>query len=276
MAKRRSFPETQKLNPWRRPEWRWNRACSLVAEGRYASAKRDDQPTCRAVRFVRRIKRYVSQRGFRAITKEEPDLVMALRLYQDGGLRQLELHARILAKQSSRAIARSMGLTTPIVETYRTLFFGIDGRIHATHYITYVVAGMPPVGPPSIETLLLLSAFHHGPVVIPAWMDYLSHADKTHDLATEVGRRREAIAIFVAAHQLPNDESTRWKLLKTAPLIFDDRWKFRPSRPVNLIIRRNTDRILRSLPWASTDSPCKAASSVPDVMPPDRQLEKVA
>ena len=56
--------------------------------------------------------------------------------------------------------------------------------------------------PATLPALAMLSSYTHGSVVVPAWMDYLDHADEAHDLTTDTGRQREAIELYVAAKNL--------------------------------------------------------------------------
>lgn len=242
--------EMEELNPWRKPSWRWDRACEIVAERRYAT-RRCDEPTRRAVRFLRKLNACRSDRGVRNLTKSEPDLMMALKFHQAAGLRRLELHCRILARESTCAIARNMGLTARIVATYKLLFFSVEDRIEASGYITHQVCGLPVGGPPSTATLMMVGAYRHGPHVIDAWIDFLHHAEESHDLSTSVGRRRESIALLIEAHQLREDESTRWSLEKKAPFIFENQRKPARTRSVGQYIAENTERMLTEFSWAT-------------------------
>jgi hypothetical protein len=175
----------------------------------------------------------------------------ALRLHQAAGVRRLELHCRILARQSTRTIARTMALTGPIVATYKALFFAIEDRIGAHGYITDQVCGLPAAGAPSTATLMMLASYYHGPHVVDGWLDYLRHAEESHDLATAVGRRRESIALFVETHQLKQDDTTRWSLVKRAPFIFEDQRKPAKTRSVGRQMAENTENMLRKFSWAA-------------------------
>jgi hypothetical protein len=105
MDKSPRYPLYQSLNPCRPPDWRWQRACRLVATGPYTTKRRDDQMTRRTVRFLRAAKRHSTERGFRRLGEREPDLVGALALRPDGEVRQLELRCRVLARQTVGEIA---------------------------------------------------------------------------------------------------------------------------------------------------------------------------
>jgi hypothetical protein len=53
--RRRPFPETAAMSPFRRPCWRWLRAQALIATGKYLSKLRDDKPTRIAGEYLREI-----------------------------------------------------------------------------------------------------------------------------------------------------------------------------------------------------------------------------
>ncbi len=234
------------------PDWRWRRACYLVAHHRHATPKREDPPTLRAVRFLRAAKKLCSEWGYARLAQREPDLVAALQLHFRGE-RTLELHARVLARQSSKEIADIMSLPTAVVQTYLDLFFDVAQRLHATFYVTHVVAGVRPTGPATAETMMLLAAYHHGPHVIAPWLDYFAHAFEYHDLTTPVGRRRESIELFLAAQNLPDDAATRQKLVKLSPYVFTTAPFLCHGRSAAECFADRAAEIVGNLPWYSRD-----------------------
>jgi hypothetical protein len=58
---RRSFPELQQENPYRRPTWRWDRATDLVTTGQFFTAEQDDTATGIAVAYLRALARCNSE-----------------------------------------------------------------------------------------------------------------------------------------------------------------------------------------------------------------------
>jgi hypothetical protein len=220
MDKSPRYPLYQSLNPCRTPDWRWQRACRLVATGQYATKGRDDQMTRRTVRFLRTAKRYCTELGFRGLAEREPDLIGALALRLDGEVRQLELRCRVLARQTVGEIARVMNLSPGAVRCYVDLFFAIEDRLEARDYILLQVVGVSYTARPSLESVMQASVYVHGPHMVPAWLDYLAHGGESHDLATPEGRRREAFELFVAAANLPEDNKTDWELVKKSPFVF--------------------------------------------------------
>lgn len=246
-------------SPCRPPDWRWRRACFLIAQGMYASSKRDDDLTCREVRFARQAAGYLTGRGLRILAKQKPDIFLAHQVHQEAGLRPLEIHGRVLARQSDRVIAATVGLPVPAVTAYTGLFFGVRDRIDARNYITFQVAGLNPIEPPTPETLMLLCSYFHGPGMVDPWLDYLQHRHESHDLATQVGRQREAIELLVAAHRLSDDEDVTKRLVKQLDVLVKLP-QISKTRSVGAVVSANMTRMLGEIAWAQhSDEPfCSA------------------
>jgi hypothetical protein len=210
-----------------------------------------------------------SERGLRAITRDHSSLVMALRLHQGDGLRRLEVELRVLARQTDRQIAQIMGVTVGMVRDYVSVFYDVRGRLEARGYIESVVAGLPVSGPISAECLARLYAYHRGPHLVVAWLDYFSYAGETHDLTTPEGRGREAIEIVIAARNLPDDAAARKRLLKQSHMIFGlpDITPQTPS--VAQILAETRGRLLDSLPWLEP-----AESTNPPLASPPRRKSR--
>lgn len=131
-SKRLTYPEKQKYNPYRRPDWRWRRANALMASGNYFSKKRDDLGTGIATAFVReRLKSYAefwarrTRETFRHVAGAEA-------IFNSWSLTKLEIECRILARQSDVTIGDLMELPPETVQAYHDLFFDIRPDIEAT------------------------------------------------------------------------------------------------------------------------------------------------
>lgn len=231
------------------PDWRWQRALKLVAAKKNASRKREDQATCDATRFLRAFNRYCSTDGIRKLNDRDKETMAALRIYQFGGPQKLELQCRLLARQSVRAISRLMKLPMAVITLYAELFFDVADRLGAHAYIVLSLIGMPAYGPPTQETLMMMSAYHHGPHAVEAWLDYLQHAGEVHDLTTVEGRTRESIELLIAIHQLPPDESVNCSYLGPLAAAFGYREKQDLPCSVADTLRKVCDGILDVLPW---------------------------
>jgi hypothetical protein len=259
MDKTPTYPLYQSLNPCRPPDWRWQRACRLMAMGQYATKGRDDQMTRRTVRFLRTAKRYCTERGFRGLAEREPDLIGALALRLDGEVRQLELRCRVLARQTVGEIARVMNLSPGAVRCYVDLFFAIEDRLLARDYILLQVVGVSCTARPSLESLMQASVYVHGPHMVPAWLDYLVHGDESHDLATPEGRRREAFELFVAAANLLEDDKTDWELVKKSPFVFRTTSRFTETPTVGQLFAASAmaswQTVLPGMPEENVEMP---------------------
>jgi hypothetical protein len=212
------YPEIASRNPYTLPDWRWQRALDLVANGRSASRKRDDEPTCRAVGFIRRLNRAATEKVTRRVTRQYPDIALAQKLREGDALSRLEFECRVLARQSAATISRVMQIPRHIVTAYKDLYFAIDERIDAAIYIRELI-GAPSSTPSPPEAWMRWSAYHRGPATIEPWLDYLQHRDDQHDLTTLDGWRRDAIETFVMAQNLsPTGEDAK-KLVKNLPVV---------------------------------------------------------
>ena len=129
------YHEYQKDNPHRPVDWRWWRAQRLVEEGRYASQKRDDLVTCRAVHFLRALGRAGSRRARSGLARSLPHMFGAHQLRTGPWQRRLEVEARLLARQTPTDIAATVGATPEVITLYHDLFFDVEARIHASDYI---------------------------------------------------------------------------------------------------------------------------------------------
>jgi len=152
-SKKDYYPNIAAANPYRPSHWRWDRATDLSTTRKHLNPERDDLPTREATRFLRKLKGYSTEKGLKSLAKIYPAIVMAFKLYQEGGPRALEIRCRILARQTATTIAYAMGLTVNVVIAFRLQFFDIAERIDARSYITFNVAGMPLEGPPSVDRL---------------------------------------------------------------------------------------------------------------------------
>ena len=156
----------------------------------------------RMVGFLRKTLNDFTGHGVKQLLKEDPNLVLAVKLKTAGGRRELEVQCRVLAGESASVIAVEVGSTKSIIETYCTFFFDVPGRLDQIGYIRHRVTKVPINGQASVESLAKLSCYNNGPAVVPAWLDYLDHIGEAHDLSTELGRQRETIELYTQAMNL--------------------------------------------------------------------------
>lgn len=238
------FPGLMSWHPLRPPTWRWHRARDLVARNQNASRKRDDEATCRAVGFIRRLGSCTTERSHQRLATAEPAIAGAYHLFQRDGMPLLELKARVLGRQSNRAIGRRLDVAPEIIGAFKCLFFDIEDRLDAPYYIANVAARLPLTGVPSQASLMLLSSYYHVPHFVDAWLDFLSWDGQAVDLSTVEGRNRRAIELFLKVHQLSDCEKQRWQLLQKLPFIPTTGQKMSPQRTVSGLFLDNLSRIL--------------------------------
>src|SRR5262245_41204831 len=111
---RSSYPELQRRSPHRPPAWRWERALDLVRLGKYVSARRDDEATARAVRYLRARRRCRRESQVQRLANTYPDVHQAHQLAEHGGSTVVKVQARLLARQSFDEIAH--GTSVPVGE----------------------------------------------------------------------------------------------------------------------------------------------------------------
>ena len=206
-------------------------------------------PINRAIRFIQASQSNDDGLQLSQIIEDDPSLEAAIRLASSPGRQRFELHCRVLARQDSEEIAVQMEFTKPVIETYCDLFFDVRSHLEATDFIVHQVAGMPVEGPPSVPTLILTSAYFNGPRVMEACLNYLDHLGETHDLATEEGRRREAIELSFQAQIIENSPDMNASLSKHASLIFTDHPTTAPHQSASGMISENISQMLTELDW---------------------------
>ena len=194
-----------------------------------------------------------------------PYIYWALRLHQEDSTRVLELRARVLAGQSDQVIAKLLGLPSRTVATFVALFYDVRSQLKATVWVRRVAIGLPIDQGPSVETLLLLSAWKNGPGVIPAWLDYLKHQEENHDLRTDVGRQRAAIEHLIRVHQLPFEAHCLKTLWKLSPFFLSKTSQAIQSATVRTTILQNRARILAEIDWKEPDEQVFSEGDLPIV-----------
>jgi len=239
------FPNT----PFAKPDDRWSQAMWIVEHGRYATRKRYDEITRRAVYYIRRLRRATTERVARSAAKIFPEIYLALKVATEDGLRPLEIKARLLTGQSDAAIAKAVALPVPTVAAFAALFFDVRERLKATTWITQLAIGLPSQEIPSVQAIMLLHTYHRGPTVIEPWLDYLKHIGENHDLQMEQGRQRASLDLLVDIHQLPEDEQT-WKTLQRV-CVFALSWPYKTVRntTVKAAFSQNRAKMVSETAW---------------------------
>jgi hypothetical protein len=247
------YGDYQRDNPFRAPDWRWQRARSLIGAGRNFSRRRDDESTGRAVHYLRTV-----NRGRRSPGRlcDFADVHAARQLHESGGALRLLVEARVLARQAPALIALLAGVPAHVVETYEDLFFSCRDRLDARDWILAHAIGRGgcPLAPePDPGAVLKAFAYFGGPAVLEAVLRSGAGAwcgVPPGPTAAENSLGQSARLAFLA-HLLPRDAATDRKLLRIASILREPvRGPRVPAAPPALLGAR-ADAALRGLPAAA-------------------------
>ncbi len=221
--KRRAYHDLQRHNPNRSPNWRWDRAHELLLTGQSFSKKRDDVGTGIALTYLQEIARCHSDLRLKRARARFVHLDRARQLWEDFRDRRIELEARILARQTDVAIGLEMNLHPAAVQAFRDVFFHIDDRIDQVGYILHRVIGLSVVAPAPPVEVMKASAYFHGSLTIPPWLELLkgNGVQDPENLETETARTRESIEIFLTTRALPDSPEIQRSWRKLAPYLFE-------------------------------------------------------
>lgn len=267
---------TLSFKPWKFPDWRWQRACSIVERGGYATIKRDGELIQRTVHYIRALNCALTERGVRSAAKKHPDIFLAFKTANEPTHRPLEIKARTLAGQSNRAIAREVGLTVPAVAAYIALFFDVRERLEAKTWISRVAIGLPIDRVPSVETVMLLHAWRRGPSVIDPWIDFLDHQEERHDLNTAIGRQRASLELLMSVQQLENTAAIRRSLYKKCHLTLLKSPEIGKSVTVAGAFCRNSNRLTEEIAWKRVTDKEFCASGVATLALPTTRSQRLS
>jgi len=125
------FAEFERHNPFREPDWRWQRGCRLAKQGKEFSSETDDAETGRALRFVRALANCKNDEHHAELARHMPRLYHAYEIHRDGEPTRWLIESRILAGQSLSEIVRATGLSSGVVYLYEAILFAVHDRLEA-------------------------------------------------------------------------------------------------------------------------------------------------
>jgi hypothetical protein len=202
-SKQPEYAEWQRHSPCRPTDWRWRRACSLVAQGRRLRPGQDDALTGLACRYLMWLQAGAPARGRRVAAFA--DVAVARLVHEHGGLTRVAVQARLLAGQDAEAVAACTGLPPPIVAVYEGLFFNVVDRLRAVDWVARVAIGPGLDDAPQPEAVLLAFAYSGGPLILNQVWPYLAGPDAAYafrlpprDLTDLRARRSVALALLPA------------------------------------------------------------------------------
>src|SRR4051812_29642359 len=129
-------------DPFKPPDWRWQRARWLREKGRYARKSADDADTVRAKQFMVRLDQVGDDLDEARLAEKEPGVYFALQIHnrQDQDTRWA-IEARVLGKQDAAGIARKCRTTEEVIGWYERLFFDVRADLGSPDYVCNVVMG---------------------------------------------------------------------------------------------------------------------------------------
>lgn len=202
--KRISWYRQQARNPFRPPDWRWQRANDLVTAGRYYSRKCDDEETGVAVHYLRQQRRAVTRHAREVILQTFAYVSEAEAIRNRPTLQRLELEARILAGQSDVAAGDAMGAFAPTVQAYQDLFLDVRRCLKAPIFMIDSVLTPERAAEPPEWRYARWDAWQFGPAVVSLWLHYLRSDGIVGPRLTKLQKR--TIELRIAHHQLRGDE----------------------------------------------------------------------
>jgi len=165
--------------PSRRPAWRWDLAGELIASGLTAPRAATDPMFAELVRFRRTIAK-ADVSTISTTTTKQPELFEAWRLREQDGLPRWVLEARLLAGQSTEAIAKLQGLSVPVIEAYQAAFFDVADRLGSTLWVLRTVFGpdyLSRLEGRDVGALLRAFCYYTGPIGLDALLAHAVDAD---------------------------------------------------------------------------------------------------
>lgn len=236
--KRSFYPNCQKGNPCRRPDWRWVRASELFQTGRYYSARQDDAETGRALLYLRGQFGSSSASRRRRILQQVDDIAAAHQLSGGPTLLRIELEARIFARQSASEITRRVPISAQSVVAYERLFFNVTDRLDASDYILLQAIGelLPPGWTkPDFARLVKLVGYQGGLLPLDAFLSYLAQKENMQWLGATSSSLAPAtylaIDAFVTTYSLQIDKSTAFHIASKGKHVHEILEK-RPPKPL--------------------------------------------
>jgi hypothetical protein len=161
-------------NPWRVPDWRWQRA-NLLATGALRQNRRfDDRHIQKLSRFATAVMGDTDQYAQERLAIADPALFWAYRLaIQDEPHRRGEVEARIIANQTPEEIAAKTGIPEATIKAYEIAFYDVRDKLIYGGYVLHTLIGTAiHRGIQERDYVLIwkFMAYTHGPVLLDAYV----------------------------------------------------------------------------------------------------------
>ena len=188
-------PDFQKVNPFRTPSCRWDRARALAKEGQGFSTATDDDVTGKAHQYLMALKSCTTDAQRRMLSVRMSAIHKAHEIYQEGGRARSVLEAHLLTGQTSGEIAGKLGLPAAVVDWYEQVFYTVRDRLSASDWVVLEAIGKKVVHgctKEDLDIILKLLAYFGGPLVLEACLPHLlpdEDGDPLDQADAELGQR---------------------------------------------------------------------------------------
>ena len=248
------YPDFQRRLPCRPVAWRWERAQDLVQRGRYFSRHRDDEPTGRAVHYLRALGSCHTERRLEGLARSRPDVHAARLLHEGSASTVVEIQARLLARQTPEEIAAITGLPVEVIVAYESLFFNVTDKLHARDWVSAEAIGwwrFDPATGRNAASVLKGFAYHGGLVLLEALLPYLlggrMQAQPPSDPTTPEGRLDSLIRLVIDLEMLPYSSASDLKLFQMHADLLEEARKTRAMQRNGTPMSQNVDEVLEKL-----------------------------
>lgn len=157
-------------DPFKPPDWRWQRARWLREKGRYIRKTVDDGQTVLAKRFQTELDRVRDDLDESRLAEKYPGLYNAMRIFRREDMdTRWSLEARVLGRQDVEGIAHRCRTTPEVVRWYEALFFDVRNELEHSDYIVNVVMSRSVhmgVAERNYDLIWKLYAYAHGHIIL--------------------------------------------------------------------------------------------------------------
>ena len=252
-------------NPWRPPDWRWQRAVDCLAGGPPPRERIDGRESFiwikRSMKFLdayRRCKH--DERLLTELALRDPQRFWAHHLFTDESSKRsrFAVEAHILAHQTNRQIGYRTGCAEEYIESYEAMFFNVREKLRHTEYIlNFVFGGAVARGLKDREYDLLwkLMGYFYGPEMLAAMINgfvnpqWVTRPDAVagcfENMAINAMKKNAAIAAIT----VPVNRETQLDLINAFSKFVEIERNSDSAGQANDQILQNINAMLTSLPF---------------------------
>jgi len=229
------YIDYQRNNPFRPPDWCWQRAQLKVnGDAPGPSIKRDGQGyewISKGITFYRRLLSASNPTQHLALSDKYPDIYWAHRLHTnlDNPAKQA-VEAKIMARETPDQIAMQIGCGRKMIMAYEGLFFDVRDKLDNDLYVSQVILGRPlqnDLSEKNFGLLWKLFGLKTGPKVLDALMTkmvnpaWANQQDEVSATLQEVAINAIKLKAAMAAVMVPVNAGTFELLLSSFVKYFE-------------------------------------------------------